>query len=791
MKKLYSTVLVSLLLTMGSLHVCADEWEPFAQRLKTNQEWQAFRLNQVRLTPGSLFHQAMVHHSEYVLSLDAERLLYPVFKSVGLTPRGEHYGGWEPGVTYGHYLSSLSLYYAATGDKVYLDRLCYMLGEMRRAQKESGQENLCPWLTDALKEMNRGVMLLGRKNSDEACQPWDFNGAGNAWYGVHKILAGLRDAILYAKQDLALEIATPLLDTISYYMNDSNHDVEQAMLSVEQGGICETMADFYALTGKQAYMEAALRFTHKNVIYPTAEGEDVLYARHANDQIPKFVGAAREYELTGRDVFCRAAQNFWDIVTKHHTMANGGNGCFERFGLPDQESKRLDSTPAETCNTYNMLKLTHHLFMLSGKACYMDYCEWALYNHILASLDPCHLGAVTYYTALLPGATREYSTPHDSFWCCVGTGLENHALYGRDIFFHNGKDVTLSLFIPATLNWDEKGLQMEVETNLPLSDTVRLHIRKKGTFDGRIRIRRPHWAKDARMKGAKKEGDWLITPKVHEGQTLTLILPRKLHIRWSNDDSHYGSLCYGPLLLAGDLGTEGLVNGQGDSRGTPPMENLPILAGALNNLEEWIEADKSTEKLRFRVKEDCIHFPFQNGKMGQLMPYYDAHHLRYTSYWKLYQPNEYEECCRALTDRVIVGYGTSEEDHNLTGEKHHLAVHEYFWAHDKLMRWAEEGGEFSYRMAIDGKCTRPTTLICTFWGDEKDGHRTEILIDGKHLAEIDLYHHTLYSYIDCMYTIPLEWTKGKDSIIVTLRAPQGCTAGGLYQMRVTTDTQYK
>lgn len=760
----------------------ADEWESYG-RQQVPYTWTAFPLQEVRLLPGSPFYDAMMHHRDYILSLDPDRLLTHRFEYAGLKPKKPTYQGWEGsvGFNHGHYLSSLSLYYAATGDPEFLYRIQYTLGEMKKCSDANpGKWCIYEEFWKSLNELRDGSILLN--HSDDAKQPWNFNGASNSWYIVHKTLAGLRDAVLYAHQELALEIARPIMDSISSMMLASNRDLEQSMLAVEQGGMLEVMTDFYVLTGIRNYLDAARRFNHINVIYPTAAGENVITYRHANDQIPKFVGAAREYVYTANDVYGNAARNFWDVVVHHHTLANGGNSCYERFGHPDQETKRLDSTPAETCNTYNMLKLTRTLFMLSGNTEYADYAEWALYNHILASLDPCHPGAVTYYTALRPGDYKQYSTPFDSFWCCVGTGMENHAKYGENLFFHNDNDLLVSLYASAHLEWREKGLSLQMDTRMPESDTVKIRILHKGSFDGKVYLRCPAWAQGTQLRGARRMDNYLVLDKVKAGQEYDLVLPRKLYVRQANDDRHYGSVCYGPLLLAADLGTDGMNEIPGDIHSDAPMRHFPSLVGSLEQLDTWIRQDAQP-----------LHFlaPTDDGTTLAFKPYYQCHHHRFSAYWNIYSPQEYEQRKQAFTDRVLVGDNSDEVAHSLIGTNHQLVSHNYFCFGQQPSRQATDGGEFSYTVRIRPGEERPYNLICTYWGDEPETSQFEVLVDDQHLMNVNLHRLDHTTFVDDTYPIPTVLTRGKSQVKVTFRAKSGFTAGPLFDLRITADTDYR
>lgn len=760
--------------------------------------WQSFSLSDVKLT-DSYFKKAMDLHKGYLLSLEVDRLIPHVRRNVGLEGKGQNYGGWEThgGCTYGHYMSACAMMYAATGEKAFLDKLNYMLSELKECQKHTSDG----WFIsrkrakDGYDQLLNGIVNLNKP--DETKQPWNYNQNGNSWYCIHKVLAGLRDAYVYAGCDQAKEILMPLADFISNIALNSNKDLFQSTLSVEQGGMNEVFADIYSFTGTSKYLETAERFNHINVIYPVANGEDVLFGRHANDQIPKFIGVAREYEFISNDLYRKAAENFWDIIVKDHTLAIGGNSCYERFGLPGEESKRLDYSSAETCNTYNMLKLSKQLFMLDGDYKYLNYYEHALYNHILASQDPDSPGCVTYYTSLLPGALKQYSTPYDSFWCCVGTGMENHAKYAESIYFNNGQQLLVNLYIPSQLEWKEKGLKLTMETDFPDSDIINIHIEQIGNYTGSFLFRYPEWVngdatiqvngKSADAEYIKGEYIRLLTP-LNTNDVVTLVLPKNLHIRYTKDEPHFGSILYGPILLAGELGKNDMPDDRvSDNRALKavlPAKNIPMLVGSKADLDSWI-VRTSTQPLRFAVKNGG------NEQQLSLIPYFKMHHQRHTVYWKIYSPDEYVYRQKSLTDEVKIGEENNESLHNLQGEHDSIYWHDYFWAKNTQYRIAKDGGWFSYDLKVNPKETKAYQLICRYWGDEQPVNNFDIFIDGKHFETVSLNRKLYLTYVDDIYTVPLEWTKNKKKINVRFQAAKGSNVGGLYSLKITSDPDYR
>lgn len=791
-------ILIIGILVLGITKLPASEYEKVRKAPRVHVPvWQAFALSDVELT-DSYFKKAMELNKEYLLSLEVDRLIPHVRRGVGLQGKGSNYGGWEThgGCSYGHYMSACAMMYASTGEKAFLDKLNYMLSELQECQNQTkdGWFISGAGAKEGYWQLLQGNVILNRP--DETRQPWNYNQNGNSWYCIHKILAGLKDAYVYAGCKQAKDILLPLADFIADIALNSNSDLFQSTLSVEQGGMNEVFADIYSITGDDKYLQTAKRFNHINVIYPVANGEDVLFGRHANDQIPKFMGVAREYEFSSNEVYHKAARNFWDMIINNHTLAIGGNSCYERFGIPGEESKRLDYTSAETCNTYNMLKLSRQMFMLDGDYKYLNYYEHALYNHILASQDPDMPGCVTYYTSLLPGSFKQYSTPFDSFWCCVGTGMENHSKYAESIYFKSEQDLLVNLYIPSRLNWREKKMVLTVNTRFPESDTISVSIDKKGDYTGSFLFRYPAWVdgeavvlingKEAKTEAHKGNYIRLLSP-VQTGDIITLVFARRLYIDYAKDEPHFGSVMYGPLLLAGGLGMENMpadrVSDNRACRESVPAGNIPMLVGSLADLESWIVCSS----------QNPLHFTVKNGGKQQdveLIPYFRMHHQRHTVYWKIYSPDEFAYRTRSLTDEVKIGDEKDEKKHLLRGENDSIYWHDFFWAKNRQYRMAD-GGWFSYVLHIDKKETKPYNLICRFWGDESEAGQFDILVDDNLLCTVRLDRRLYLTYVDDVFPIPVEWTQGKDKVKVTFRAGKDKRAGGLYELKITSDTNYR
>lgn len=452
-----------------------------------------FALHQVQLL-DSPFKLAMERNAKYLLTLDADRLLHNTRRYAGLQPKAPLYGGWEArgiaGHSLGHYLTALAQQYAATRDARFKERLNYIVSEMAECQKAYGDGYV-----GALPPLELKTMRDFQKGIVEPSSAFNFKGgAWVPWYTQHKVLAGLKDTWTLGENAQAREITLKLADWMDTITRSLTQEQMQRMLGVEHGGMNETLADIYALTGDKKYLDAARRFHHEAIMNPLVAGRDELAGRHANTQIPKIIGEARLYEVANDQNGRQIAEYFWERVVHHHSYVIGGNSENEHFGPPDQLSHHLGPATAETCNTYNMLKLTRHLFKWQPKAEYFDYYERALYNHILASQDP-QQGMFVYFMTLKPGHFKTFSTPDNSFWCCVGSGMENHTKYNESIYYHSDDELYVNLFIPSRLMWQEKGITLEQVTSYPRENTTELRFTTQKWLPLALKIRCPQWAK--------------------------------------------------------------------------------------------------------------------------------------------------------------------------------------------------------------------------------------------------------------------------------------------------------
>jgi DUF1680 family protein len=748
---------------------------------RINRAAEAFELGDVRLLDGP-FKRAMQLDAAYLMRLEPDRLLSWFRKEAGLKPKAEVYGGWEAqgvaGHSLGHYLSACAMMFAATGDARFLQRVNYVVDELELCQRRNGNGYVAaiPGGKKIFAEVAAGVIRS---------QGFDLNGGWVPWYTLHKIFAGLLDANHYCANSKALAVAGRLADWADTTLAKLTEDQFQKMLACEHGGMNESLAELYARTGNQAYLRLAQRFHHNAVLDPLARREDHLQGLHANTQIPKLIGLARLYELTANPADDTAAEFFWERVVHHHSYVTGGNSEAEHFGPPDRLNDRLTENTTETCNTYNMLKLTRHLFEWHAAAEYADYYERALYNHILASQNP-EDGMVCYFVPLKGGARKSYSTPFDSFWCCVGTGMENHTRYGDAIYFHSGAALWVNLFIASELNWKEKGLSLRQETRYPESDTVKFSFKTRRPTMLALRLRYPAWATQGltvlvngrAQQVAGGPGSFVeIRRTWRDGDQVELTMPMSLRLEAMPDNPKRVAILYGPLVLAGELASA-------DEGGAADPVLVPALIAENKPPAEWIKR-VAGESLTFRTVE--VGRP----RDTTLTPFYRMHNRRYVVYWDQFTPAEWvlheadykadlerKRRLEALTiDFAQPGEMQPERDHNLQGERMETGEHA-----SRKWRHARDGGWLSFDLTV--LPDQPVSLVCTYWGSETGARTFDIMVEGVKIATQSLGNDKPGQFFETTYPIPAELTRGKTKITVRFQARPGNTAGGFYGLRV-------
>lgn len=643
-----------------------------------------FPLNEVRLL-NSPFLLAQQTDLKYILALDQDRLLAPYLREAGLKPKAQSYGNWEnsglDGHTAGHYLTALAQMYASAGSAECKRRLDYMVGELARCQQANGNGYVggVP---------NSKAMWALFKNGDFS----EFNKEWVPWYNLHKLFAGLRDAYLLAGNQQAKSVFIRLSDWAADETAGLSDTQMQTMLNMEHGGMNEVIADAYAITGDKKYLRLARRFSHNRILLPLEQREDRLTGLHANTQIPKVIGFERIAELSNDTAMGNAARFFWQTVVKNRSISIGGNSVAEHFNPADNFESMLESEQGpETCNSNNMLKLSKMVFLQDQRPEQIAFYERLLYNHILSSQHPTK-GGFVYFTPIHPQHYRVYSTPQESFWCCVGTGMENHGKYGELIYTHQANDVYINLFIPSVLTWKEKGFAMIQDNQFTQKEESHFRITKTPGSEFALNIRKPDWVKP---EGYVIKVNGKIIPAVlsangyarvrrnwKAGDQIQVSLPMKDYAERLPDQSQWVSFIHGPIVLAAptDSGSTPGLSADGSRwahiAGGPmyPLVKSPV----------WISSDGNPANALRRIKGDSLGYALNaeiNGQVRQqkLIPFYAVHDTRYMLYWPVTSranlaklessfaalDENYIKLAPRTIDRVSPGEQQPENDHKM------------------------------------------------------------------------------------------------------------------------------
>lgn len=585
-----------------------------------------FSLKDVRLLEGP-FKQAMERDLKYMLSLEPDRLLHTFRVTAGLPSSAQPYGGWEKpdgelrGHSIGHYLSACAFMYATTGDAKIKANADYVVAELAKCQKALGPSG---FLSAYPEEFFDRVFSVRRV--------WA------PFYTLHKILAGLVDWHEYGASAQALDIAENIARWVRSRADKSDeHHMEIVLNHTEQGGMNEVLTNLYSITGKPEYLALARRFDEKHYTVPLSEHRDVLKGEHVNSFIPNVIGAAREYEMTGNPALYEIATYFWNQVTGARSYATGGTSNGEGWQAdPYVISTELGKDSHESCCTYNMLKLTRHLFSWEPKAEYADYYERALFNGILPTQDPA-TAMMMYYVPMMPGMFKTFMSPFDSFWCCTGTGMENHAKYGDSIYFHDPDGVFVNLFIASELKWSDKGFGLLQETKFPEEGRTTLIVTAAKPGEMAVRVRIPWWVGKGgfvKVNGRKIEAfaapsSYLTLKRAwNKGDRIEVVLPMGLRLERTPDNVNVAAVLYGPIVLAGQLGPVGLpedkIFGPYGPSGDPVA--VPKLAVKDADPSTWIKP-VAGKPLTFRTESVGVPTDIT------LVPFYKLFGQRYTVYW--------------------------------------------------------------------------------------------------------------------------------------------------------------
>jgi len=757
-----------------------------------------FPLSEVMLTE-SRFSHAMDLNIQTLLAYDTDRLLEPFLTEAGLTPKGSRFLNWDglAGHVGGHYLTALAMNYAASGNAECEARMDYMLAELKKCQDKNGNGYLAgiPNGQNVWNELKKGNFS-------------PYNESWVPWYNIHKTYAGLRDAWLYGHREVAKEMFLKLCDWGIDVIDALNDTQMQRMLDKEFGGMNEVYADAYQITGDIKYLNAAKRFTHNMLFNAMKNGVDNLDNLHANTQIPKVIGFARIAALdpTATD-YEKAAEFFWERLVNHRSLALGGNSRSEHFPTADGCKEYVTHREGpESCNTYNMLKLSEYLFQIDQQAKYIDYYERALFNHILSTQHPEH-GGYVYFTPARPRHYRVYSAPNQAMWCCVGSGMENHGKYGQMIYTHTDNELYINLFIPSDLNWKEKGFELEQTTNFPDDENSTIVIKKANAIPFKLMVRFPGWARKGEFNIKVNSENTIINTEPgsfvvlnrtwNSGDKIEINLPMHLAMEAMPNVPEYVAFLYGPVLLGAKTSNEGLdglvaddgrwshiANGE-----LKPLNTAPTVEGKSDTLlSKFIKTD---EKILAFTAPGL--FPDQPQHQSLVFePFFRIHDSRYMMYWLTLSPDEYDAVMSELAsdekealdldersaDKIATGEQQPDTDHKVKGQDTYTGVY-----NDEFYRDARNGGYFSYEMATGGNAH--LELMVRYWGNEWGSRTFDIFIDNQLIVTENISGKwKKEEFMNVVYPIPDELIIGKSYITVKFQAKPNHTAGGVYYLRL-------
>ncbi|MBP5331063.1 MAG: glycoside hydrolase family 127 protein [Lachnospiraceae bacterium] len=763
----------------------------------------------------------------YLTSFDADRLLAGFRETAGLDTKGaKRYGGWENmligGHTMGHYLSAMAQAYANCGvsdadRKEIYKTVSYIIDELLICQENSkGKKGFifgatmvdengkrCAGTIDAINvEAQFDRVEKGRTNIiTESWVPW---------YTMHKLFAGLiavcelmggyagtgtnagsnadtntsveKKADSNSDPNRVAEKALTLLRGLGDWTCNRafgwSEETRRTVVSIEYGGMNDVLYELYALTGEDRYCLAGDKFDEPVLYDKVASGEkDVLNNHHANTTIPKFIGALNRYiAVHGRTVdgklrdetrYLDYAGAFWDMVVERHTYITGGNSEWEHFGVDRILNGERTACNNQTCNVYNMLKLSKGLFMVTGQKKYLDYYENTFINSILSSQNP-ESGMTTYFQPMATGYFKTYGEPFTKFWCCTGSGMENFTKLNDSLFFYDENGIFVNMYFSSVLKAEKFGLKLTVDADLLHYDSVKIRLSGLGKdgmsgdlipsmsgnsltpADFRLYLRIPGWAEGMKVYYVNNKEYTIadgaefieISGPFADTDQIGFELPKKLKVIGLPDDDKVFGLKYGPFVLSADLGRENMSTTITGVDVTVPARKL--VGKDIIVLPEGVTRDEFTAhpdrflSLCGDTSGNAAQTP-QFAMAGSdlvFSPHFLRYRDRYGIYFSYLTKDEAGQAeaegklgSGEVVDTVMPGYGQYENDElHAMKESNTESV-----TSGATYRIAKAGGAFSYRMAVEkGKKNRISMMLrlCDNRKPLKITADGEVLYDG-------------------------------------------------------------
>ena len=772
-------VLGIVIITNSCLNQTINKYSMSAENSNINFRVLPFDLTEVELLDGP-FKQATELNIKTLLSYEPDRFLSGFRTTAGLKPKANFYGGWESetlaGHSLGHYLSACALMYHSSHIDEFKKRVDYMVDELYACQQTKGTGYI--GALNSVSEIFEKEIAKGNIRS----QGFDLNGLWAPIYTQHKVIQGLIDANQLLGNQKALEVAVKFADWLDAVVSGLNEKQMEKLMVCEIGGISEAMANLSCITKNEKYLKLANKFYHKQVLDPLSHGIDCLAGKHANTQIPKIIGLSRLFEISGDSGFKKTSEFFFDRVVNHHSYVTGGNGNHEYFGSPDTLSNMLSQETTESCNVYNMLKLSQHLFTWDASASVADYYERALFNHILASQNPDD-GHVVYNLALEMGGYKEFQDPN-YFTCCIGTAMESHSKYGQNIYFYNNEELFVFQYIASKLNWKQKDVIITQETQYPESQKSVFHFSCKNPARFAFNVRYPNWCKNGfevlvngkRERVKMQPGCYVsINRKWKNGDVVEVKMPFELRYEPMPDNKNRIALMNGPLVLAGELGS--IEN----PKALDPLF-VPVFRTETLDPKSWVIPVEGKENY---FKTVGVGYPHD----VTLKPLYLYNNERYSVFWDVFTEESWKEYNkenqtkleeqRKIDAKTIdffqPGEMQPERDHNFKGENLDLGI-----LHGRKYRLA-----YKSWMSCDLKIQPQKTnlLLIDYWGAFTGSKTFDVFIDDTKIATENLSAINKGLFLTRMYEIPQQISKSKNKITIRFVAHNGHRAGPVFGVR--------
>ena len=735
---------------------------------------EPFAMQDVRLSDGPFKDLQEANH-RYLLLLDADRLLHNHRVFAGLPSTAEPLGGCDTpqidirGHFTGHYLSACALMYASTGDEELKIKGAYIVSELAKCQKALGGEYLSAFPDSFFDRLEKGEPMWA------------------SYYVIHKMLAGLYDQYSLCGNQEALEIMKGMASYFQKRVSKVPDDVWSKVLAGhEQGGFGEAIYNLYSATGDANHLWLAKRFDQNVFIEPLASGQDNLTSIHANTNIPVVVNVARGYEVTGEKRYQRIALNFWDFIVNKRSYVTGGTSKTEWLWKPEDLAESICPYNQEFCTSYNMLKLTRHLFCWTGDIKYADYYERMLINSVLEAFNP-DTAMVSYFTPMTTGCSKGFSSDYHSFWCCTGTGVEALSKLGNSIYFHEGDTVYVNMFIASVLDWKEKKVRIEQKGRFPEEQGTVLTIGMDSGSEFTIKIRVPDWASKGiilKINGKEQQAaisaaSYYMTIKRfwNNGDVVELSYPMSLRIQRIKGDSDIASFMYGPIVLAGMVQRDQYVNNASEN-------NVPLAPSGIPLNDWYLLADaKNPQSWLVPVIDQPLTF-VTNGINRQITfkPLYKTAAEAYGIYWLILNESsqryktilkeidsQKQREVQRVIDRVIIGNNVSETEHAFQG----TAGINY-----QAGRACREGGMWSWK--LKALPDAQMTLLCTYFTGDHYARYFDIVVEGQIVGTLLVPMSPPSKFVEVEYALPLELTKDKTTVTVEFRPRDNCSAGPIY-----------